>query len=842
MVPRTDQENENDSRVMKRSHCIRSQRERWSADLPFPPPTPTARPDDALPQPRPPKKRVCLAPNGPVPPVSLEKPFPQAFRQNSTRRIPRPPTMAKASNQNLSSVSGGSQVPPNDHATGRQLNVKDILAQLEESYQNRDAPSIPRDRTGTHVHEVIPPSSDHIEAPEPDTKIRQVGKHFKSSSKGPRAEEPTRMGPYLHTGGPSNMESKCKSTNHFDFHAYRQAMKPTRIFTYCEQCQGIVPNCPVCGLLAMLGRPPVPRPSAREMIRKNPQYYAKIFKFNEPSKAPPKPPKKRREPIQPTDARLSLYPDGKRPDWDTPPEKGPEYSTWDINDTPTETSLWEQPIATPDPIPDPPQTKKPLLAAQRPRDKISEPFLRQRPESNTGKVVCFKCWNYGHISKNCPEGYATDVGEQELRRMLKPFPLIPAWGAILRSNEVNPISAKEALQKQQSRELKKLPDSQTVDGKQELVTNGTVQLPASLTNLAQTEASNCKDAPPLRITTTPQIGNELTRTPSDSSSEAESLNITEAEKVSESPTPSSSSDIPSNSFFKPDNARYKPVGKGPREQQVAKLSPIGKIPNEIISTIIRMVLENEDVVTGNSTSTVYDEESSLQNRNLQLDSIRKINTLWRSLCQAELYRSVPMTSLRTLRRFAECVAQYPELSVLVKEIKIYIPFVSVDGWTPSGIPRVTDDRYTTSTSAKCLSLIIAACPNLSRLDASFAGVLQSLSYLTKAHSAITHLSLDDWLPRKGDFKNLGKSVNRFPNLQLLRLETSHEPPVELKKLSIGPKDFLTKGVLLTSIAFKDFPIRDEFLERALPNFPLLRTLQIEHCPGVSQKGLLPSVK
>ncbi|EGX46603.1 hypothetical protein AOL_s00097g619 [Orbilia oligospora ATCC 24927] len=818
--------------VMKRSHHIRSQRERWSADLPFPASMPTARPDDALPQPHPPKKRVCLAPSNSTHLPSSENSFLQASRQNSTRRVPRPSSTARAPNHNPSSA------PPKDHATARQLNIRDILAQLEESYQNRGGSTMSQDRAGARIHEIAPNISNRKEAPKPDTKIRQLGRHFWSSSKGPRAEEPTRMGPYLHIGGPSTMESKCKSTNQLDYHAYRQATKPAKIFTYCEKCKGVVPNCPLCGLLAMLGRPAVKRPSPEEMIRENAQYYSKLFKFNEQSKVPPKPPKKRREPVQPTASRLSLYPDGKRPDWDTLPEKGPEYSTWDTNDTPTQTSLWDQPIAMPpEPIPDAHQAKKPLLAAQRPRDKISEPFLRQRPESNTGKVVCFRCWNYGHISKNCPESYATDVEEQEIRRVLKPFPLVPGWETILRSNELDPMTVEEALRIQTLREPKMLPNSQTFGGEQELITNGTAQPPAPLKTHAQADIPNCKNAVALVVTATSQVENELTNTSLDFSSGSESFNIIEVENISESPTPSSSSDIPSNSFFKPDNARYKPVGKGPREQNMIKLSPIGKIPNEIISTIIRMVLEDEDVVTGKSISTVYDEESSLQNRNLQLDSIRKINTLWRSLCQAELYRSVPMTSLRTLRRFAECVAHYPELSGFVREIKIYIPFTSVDGWTPSGIPRGNDERYTTSTSAKCLSLIIAACPNLSRLDASFAGVLQSLSYLTKAHNAITHLSLDDWLPRKNDLRNLGKSVNRFPNLQLLQLETSHEPSAEWKKISTGPKDFLTRGTLLTSITFKDFPIHDEFLERALPNFPLLRTLQIERCSGVSQKGL-----
>lgn len=727
-------------------------------------------------------------------------------------------------------------MPSNGNAMTRKQTAEDILTQLEESFQKRAGPTIPRARAGTHVQEITPPSSDRKEASEPDTKNRRLGKHFWSSTtKGPRAEEPIRMGPYLHAGGPSNMDSKCKSTNQFDSRAYRQAMKPPRIFTYCEQCRGTVPNCPLCGLLEMVGEPPVPRPSAQEMIRNNPQYYAKIFQFDDLIKPPAKPkPKKRREATHPTDARLSLYPDGKLPDWDTPTEKGPEYTSWDPNETPTHASLWEEHIVPPEPVSDVPQTKKPLLATQRPRDRISELFLRQRPESNTGKPVCFKCWNYGHVSKFCPEGYATDTEEQEIRRVLKPFPLIPTWEAILRASEVDPMTVEEALQRQELRELRNLPNSETPEGKQDPITSRATQLPI--------EATRYKNASALMITTGSQIGNELIRTPSDFDSESESLNITEADKASESPTASFSSlNIPSNSFFKPDNARYKPVGKGLRERKMKKTSPITNVPNEIISTIIRMVLEGEDISTGKSMPTVYDEESSLQNRNLQLDSIRKINNRWRSLCQAELYRSVPMTSLRALRQFAKCVAQYPELSVLVKEVKIYIPFLSVDGWTPSGIPRAVDERYTTSTSANCLSLIIAVCPNLSRLNASFAGVLQSLSYLTKAHNAITDLSLDDWLPRKSDFKNLGKFVNRFPNLQHLKLETSHERPVEWKKLFIGPGDFLIQGALLTSIGFKDFPIHDEFLEKVLPNFPSLRTLQIERCPGVSQKGLAKAI-
>ncbi|KAK6332184.1 hypothetical protein TWF718_002716 [Orbilia javanica] len=819
----------------KRSHILRNQRERWTADLPFPASVPTTRPSDALPQTRPPKKRVCLAPNEPIPSQSSEKSFSKTSRQNHTKRVPRTSNPTRAPNHNPSSAPGGAQTLSNGHTIIRKTNVGDILTQLDESYQNRGGPTIPRPRNGAYVHEVAPSGSDRKEAPDPDTKVRKLGKHIWSPTRGPRAQEPTRMGVYLHTRGPSTMETKCRGANQFDYHAYRQAMKPVRKFTYCESCQGKVPNCPVCELKVKLNIPPTERPTAKEMIRKNAEYYANLFTFDEQPKATPKPAKKKREAIQPTAARLSLYPDGKRPDWDTPPEKGPEYTSWDINEAPTQESLWEQPIV---PL-EPSETKKPLLAAQRPRDKMSEPFLRQRPESNTGKIVCFKCWNYGHISTNCPEGYATNIEEQEMRRLLKPFPLIPAWEVILRVNGVEPMTIEEALERQKLQELKDLPNIENLEGDKDRVIELSTQLPSSQTRPGQIEANTCKNAATLSMITRSLTRNELIGTPSDSGPESGSFDVREAEGGSKPPTPNiPSSNIPSNSFFKPDNARYKQVGKGPEEQRMIKLSPITNIPNEIITTIIRMVLEDEDIPTRKSTSIVYDEESLLQNRNLQLDSIRKINTLWRSICQAELYRSVPMTSLRTLKQFAECVARYPDLSLLVKEVKIYIPFTSVDGWTPSGVPH---EKHTTSTSARWLNLIIAACPNLSRLDARFAGVLQTLSHLTKAHTTITHLSLDDLLPRKSDFKNLGKYVNRFPNLQLLHLETSHEHTADWKKMTTGSGDFLNRATLLTSIVFKDFPIHDEFLEKALPNFPSLRSLQIENCPSVSQKGLAKAI-
>ncbi|KAK6497367.1 hypothetical protein TWF481_011776 [Arthrobotrys musiformis] len=828
MALETSPENRGGPPAMKRSHFIRIQRERYSEDLPLRIPEPTARPDDTPQQPNPPKKRLCLAPSN------------QAPHQNPTRRIPRGSNHAKVSHSRAP-ASGNVQGQSNGHMAIRKPNVKDILTQLEESYQDRRGPTLSQPRTSTRIQRAPAPAPGPIpkEAPSSSTEIQRLGKHFRSSStRGPRAEDPIRMGRYLHSNNPSAMEAKCKSTNQFDFHAYRKAIKPAKIFTYCDQCKGVVANCPLCGMMMAAGETMPERPSAHEMIRQNSQYYAKIFNFEDKIKPTTKPPKNKREPTRPPVTRLSLYPDGKRPDWDTPPEKGPEYTSWNPYETPVQTSLWDEATAPQAPTPEAPKTKKPILAAQRPKDKISEPFLRQRPESNTGKVVCFKCWDYGHVSKDCPKGYATNVEEQEIRRVLKPFHLVPAWEAILRGSTIEPMTVEEALRRKTLLDLDKPPNGEAhkEDGR---IPDEVTRLLSASPKSAQAEAASCRNAPVSMMAMAPKIESESINHTPDSSSESERFAITEAEGASDLSTAGlSSSKIPSDSFFQPDNARYKPVSKGVADQTVKKLSPITKIPNEIITTIIRMLLENDTPTTRQPMLPVYEEESSLKNRNLQLDSVRKINTLWRSLCQSELYRSVPMTSSRTLRQFADCVARYPNLSKLVKEVKIYIPFVSVDGWTPSG---ATDEKFTITMSAKCLSLIIAACPNLSRLDASFAGVLQSLSYLTKAHSAITHLSLDDWLPRKNDFKNLGKSVSRFPKLQLLQLEAHYERPAEWRRFSIIAGDFLNRGVLLTSIGFKDFPIHDEFLEKALPNFPSLRTLQIERCPGVSPKGLANTI-
>ncbi|KAK6525040.1 hypothetical protein TWF281_011925 [Arthrobotrys megalospora] len=833
--------------TMKRSHYLRTQRERWSADLPYRGPEPTLRPDDTLPQPpQPPKKRFCLAPTNPALLASSEKQLRQSPPHNTSKRNPRVSNYAKLPNHGSSPAPNGVQGPYKDHTTARRMDMGDILAQLEESYRDRGGPALSQARIGTRPYELTPPDSDRKEvsspSSSPDTEIRVLGKHFQSSVRGPRAEEPATLGGFLSTRPKSTMAIKRTGHRQIDYQAYREFMRPPKVYTYCSQCKGMVPNCPLCGLMKKLGVPPEKPPSAEQMIRENPEYYWKLFGFEEEKpKAQIKPAKKRREAPQPTASRpASLYPNGERPAWDTPPEKGPEYTSWNPNDPPNQKSLWDEFVMPQEPIPNAPPSNKPILAAERPKDKISEPYARaQRPDLNQGKDICFSCWNYGHISKHCPESLPRDVRQQEARRVIKRRPLPPAWRAVLQNHNMNPMTLEEAEETLRLCSLGILPNSETLEEKQTQITDSVTKLPPLPPDSIQTEIANPTNSSTLM--TTSKIEGEIS--PSNSIPDFETCNVPDTANASDpSMAVHPSSDIPSNSFFKPDNARYKPVGKGVDEKKLNRLPPILKIPNEIISNIIRIILEDDGIPTGQSTQTVFEEESSLQNKNLQLDSIRKINNLWRSLCQAELYRSIPMTSLQTLRRFTECVAKYPDLSVLVREVKVYIPFMTIDGWTRSDIPRAVDEeKYTATTSARCLSLIIAACPNLSRLDASFAGALQSLSYLTKAHSTLTHLSLDDCLPRKNDIRQLGKTVKCFPNLQLLQLETSHERPVEWRNLTISVGDILNRRVLLTSIGFKDFPIHDVFLERALPNFPSLRTLQIEGCPGVTPKGLAKTI-
>ncbi|KAK6346436.1 hypothetical protein TWF730_010758 [Orbilia blumenaviensis] len=822
--------------TMKRSHCIRAQRERYSADLPYPVSLPTVRPTDSIPQPPPPKKRVCLAPSG-----SAERRPPQSFNNNNnpSRRIPRVSNYTKPSNQFSQQVLNGSQRPPTDFVQPRQQVIGDILSQLTGSFAHQTGPVPPRPqiRPGIRTYEPAPPRLDHKEAPNPNTEGCRIGKHFKSPIRGPRAEAPISLGRYIHEIVPSAL--KRTDWNRPNYQALREQNKWEKTISWCSECKGTVGNCPVCGLIDKLGYPREKPPSEKEMIRQNADLYIKLFGFDDLKPKPqPKPPKKRKEPPV---SRQSLYPDGERPEWDTPAEKGPEYNIWHTDETPDQTVLWKQFEVPEKPAPDVPQASKPILAALRPRDKISEPFTRQRPENNTGKI-CFKCWEYGHFSRECPEDFPSDVEEQEIRRVLKSFPLPPAWEAVLRNHNIEPMTVEKARENQRPGSLKSLQNSKTLE-QGNYVTKNPPQALRSPVKPPHNDRANCGDPPTLRITTPSYNKAVPDNTPSNSSQESAKSSSTGPENASEfSVSGDASSDIPSNSFFKPDNARYKPVGIGVEELPVNRPSPIANIPNEIISNIIRFVLEDDTTSRMKSTSGVYEEESCLKNRNLQLDSIRKINSLWRSMCQAELYRSVPMTSLRTLKQFADCVGKFPQLSALVREVKISIPFMTIDGWTPSDIPRtVHEDKNIIDASAKHMSLIIAACPNLSRLDASFAGALQALSYVTKAHSAITHLSIDEWLPKKSKVKHIGRAIKNFPNLQLLRLEARYQRPIEWKSLTIGAGDFVGRGHLLTSIGFKDFPVHDEFLEKTLPNFPLLKVLQIERCPGVSRKGLAKTI-
>ncbi|KAF3926915.1 hypothetical protein ABW20_dc0105811 [Dactylellina cionopaga] len=499
-------------------------------------------------------------------------------------------------------------------------------------------------------------------------------------------------------------------------------------------------------------------------------------------------------------------------------------------------------------------------------------------------MICFNCWKRGHISRNCHGTPIESVYCQEELRVSKGAALTPTWKSILKGHGIEPlipeasVSATSPNVHRSSRPRKSTVHTGKLDDtppevahrkelkeelKQETKGNPKEYLnekghrnkissedgaafPYSPSRIKEAEHTDTQANHPLETISNTNVDCTLVKIPLKPGfafRKDSKLGLT-VHPYKPLKSKQDALVIQSNSSpFTPENARYKPVNGGPRARKQKGQPAIARLPRELLLEIFKLSTSGKvrQVSTENEEQNmVYNEETSLRNKNLCLDPLRKVNTLWRLLCQAELYRTVPITSVRSLEQFSRTVVAHGDLSVLVRELKIDIPFTTVDGWTPSDVVRTTEEEKTVAfSSAKCLSMIIAACPNLINLIARFAGSFQTLFFLDRTYRTLNRLYLDDNLSRKLDVKGLWKATRHFPNLQVLQLEAGQEPITESRSLAIVAGDLLPKLLPLTSLGFKNFPfIHDAFLHSILPRLPELKTLHIEKCSGISSKGIV----
>ncbi|KAF3907014.1 hypothetical protein AA313_de0204078 [Arthrobotrys entomopaga] len=692
-------------------------------------------------------------------------------------------------------------------------------------------------------------------------------KHYKSNCKGPRRiRGPPRMGDLKEAR--KVLTEKRRKHKHFDVQAYKEFMKYPQIYTWCHLCRGRVPNCGACALRQMMGRP-APIPSAEELIIENADFFrdllgmppvkkpkAEPVKSGRASKLPQEPPKpKYRQPLPRPDWDTEVLPDNTKYDsWSNYEPVDP--STWDIFITPSapakpkrpensilapirpvekpKKSPWSMKPASPTfaPLePSGPSSKGSFVLGQRPGPpKLDRPAI-QRPGSQ-----CFRCWETGHNSRDCSIKKIS-LRAQEQNRVAKGVPLSPKWMEILERNGIKPLDSKASSTVQQPRNTGKSP---TINADKCVGQKGPVDTVSAVAK-GLTEADANEDllvfsqeelAQPIEIS--PGKGETAKNKQDGSANEAHN-------SLAKSITPEDSS---VTTLFKPENARYHPVSDA-SSKVASKLTirkpPISKIPNELLVEIFKFLIDKEIERSSSQISEdekIYDEETAIRRKNLLLDALLKVNNLWRALCQAEVYRTVAITSAKSLALFTRSVAKNPQLAAFVRELKIEIIFIRADGWTStSDISTTEQEKYVAFGLARCLSAILRSCPNLANLVAKFPGAFQTLILLKQTCNNLQRLYLEDNLPRKIDVKELWRATRHFPSLKLLQLEASLETHIESKNITLTASDLEYIPSSITSLGFKSFPfISDTFLCSLLPHLSALKKLHVEQCPGITAQG------
>ncbi|EPS40423.1 hypothetical protein H072_5730 [Dactylellina haptotyla CBS 200.50] len=696
--------------------------------------------------------------------------------------------------------------------------------------------------------------------------------HFKSTCKGPRELGMKRKWDKTASlTDPKNKTIASRARNimiekrdkfrGIDRDEYKEFMKPVRLYTWCHKCRSLWPNCARCAQREICGLPPETPPPAEQIIRENVHFFAKLLGIDQ--KPEPPPPKRRRAPKLPPDweDRLKYPPGTERPEWD--PKSVPDntkYDSWSQVDTTVDlNSLWDQFLPSSSPPTDARQhgSKQQILATNRPTDhpeknnrqsrdqspnsassaslesqkQSPQPtfVLGKRPESRSSealyggriRTICFKCWKNGHVSRDCVIK-TWCVRTQEEARVAAGSPLTPVWRDMLSRANIKPLEPKNLT----TSKLQK--------------NSHAILIPKQ--SGPKINKLNDEIGETTTITKNETISNAISRNIEKALGEGPDISKPLLEENNATPDAERGSLPPKNELlFKPENARYQPIGASPKIPNATGEPAIAKIPNEILLEIFKLIIE-EDMMRGplaDEHDGIYSEETIVRRKNLNLDPLRKVNTLWRSLCQTEIYRTVPITSIRSLEQFARSVAANSDLAILVREVKIEIPFTRVDGWTPTDLIRTTEkEKLIAFNSAKYLSMIIASCPGLTNLIARFGGAFQGLLMLNKTYPNLNRLSLDDNIHRKLDVRGLWKATRYFSQLQLLQLEAGQEHIPEYRNLATIAADILPATITLTSLGLRNFPyIHDTLLCSLLQRLSSLKHLHIEQCIGITSRGL-----
>ncbi|KAF3926199.1 hypothetical protein ABW21_db0207320 [Orbilia brochopaga] len=501
-----------------------------------------------------------------------------------------------------------------------------------------------------------------------------------------------------------------------------------------------------------------------------------------------------------------------------------------------------------------------------------KPFvLGKRPEEGIPAVLCYNCWKPGHLSKSCKSRRLRSVVEQEELRVRSNAPSNTFWQNIVRAsglksmkpaaNSLNPkipsprSSHHQTISRQrvEAGDPNPLADGFSTESQDNRLiihpthSNSSRDFHASLdavlpvADQVQTIAYAEIDSPRLEVPL-----------------KAGSAFAMEGSEVTVVSVPTNGFVLParrpvdrtisaafgrSRNHFRPENARYQPVGSVAVRRTRVRIPPIFKLPNEIMLEIFKILINDRlgnFFPLGDDLNDVYNEETVLQTKNIILDGIRKTNSKWRALAQSELYQSVAISSPRSLYQFARSVHRDKNLSRLVKKIKIDIPFLAVDGWTPpDAIQSIGEERAMATRSAKSLNFIVSACFNLHSLVAKCAGAFRIPGQLQRDHRKLEELVLSDDFSRRSDIKALWDVTKRFPNLKAFEISAPDRCLVE-NRARVDPLvivEVSSLGIALTSISLQSFPfISDDTLQAIIADTYQLEKLEIQGCSKISAQG------
>ncbi|KAK6353195.1 hypothetical protein TWF696_005180 [Orbilia brochopaga] len=514
-----------------------------------------------------------------------------------------------------------------------------------------------------------------------------------------------------------------------------------------------------------------------------------------------------------------------------------------------------------------------------------KPFvLGERPEEPSGgtlspsdQSVCFNCWRPGHLSRRCKSKRIIGVLKQEQLRVQMNAPLSPTWLGILQRSGLSPIEPatdsstsetpsptslyhRPTTRRQRIRrgDANTLADEASIEDKENGLTihshhSTPSEKPLETTNSntpvvdpVQTVADTDIDSPRVRIPLKPGLAFARNgRTVKVVSVSVNERALSNRQKISRATSSLSSWNW---DYFKPENARYWPVTSGSVSGVVTEIPPVLRLPNEITSQIFKILFNDRlrSVFPYGNRDSVYNEETILHTKNIILDAVRKTNTVWRSLAQAELYQNVAISSMRSLDQFARSVKEDNYLALLVKKVKIDIPFIAVDGWTPSdAIATFDEEKAVANRSARSLNTIITYCCNLNLLVAKCAGAFRVLFLLKQDHLSLEEVTLSDDFARRSDIKGLWDATKRFPNMKAFELEAPARCLVEkrARKDPVVMVESTGSRLRLKSISLVNFPyVSNNVLQAIVARSARLENLEIEGCRRISSQGLSQAIR